>query len=372
LGGRGIAIVISVPSGDGATKAEYVILSARILEKVQSISDGEMSRVSFSMSSQVLAEDRAVLIDLHRRMLEIRYFEDEVMRLFMLNLVRGSTHLYQGQEAVAVGACSALAAGDTMTCTYRGHGAVLAMGAPLDRTMAEILGKAEGLCGGKGGSMHLTDVGIGALGSFAVVGAHLPVSAGAALAAQYLGTGAVSLAFFGDGTTNIGTFHEALNLAAIWSLPVVFVCENNLYGEYSPLASTTPVERLADRAASYAMASDRVDGNDVLAVRRVVGGAVARARAGDGPTLIEALTYRQAGHSRTDPGAYRAPGELDRWLERDPIGLLEQMLREAELASPEELEAARSEARAAVGDATERALQWSEPSVEARFEDVFA
>ena len=304
-------------------------------------------------------------------MLEIRHFEDEVMRLFMLNLVRGSTHLYQGQEAVAVGACAALRTGDTMTCTYRGHGALLAMGAPLDRTMAEILGKAEGLCRGKGGSMHLTDVSVGALGSFAVVGAHLPFAAGAALAAQYLGTGAVSLAFFGDGATNIGAFHEALNLAAVWKLPVVFVCENNLYGEYSPLARTTPLERLADRAAAYAMPSARIDGNDVLGVRATVGEAVERARRGDGPTLLEALTYRYSGHSRSDPGAYRPAGELERWRERDPITLFERVL-EGEGIGSGEIEGVRTAAEAAVREATERALDWSEPGVEERFEDVFA
>ena len=314
--------------------------------------------------------DRELLLSLYRKMLDIRFFEDEVMRLFMQNLVRGSTHLYQGQEAVSVGACSALLRGDTMTCTYRGHGAVLAMGAPLDRSMAEILGKANGLCQGKGGSMHLTDVSVGALGSFAVVGAHLPFTAGTALAAQYLDTGAVSLAFFGDGTTNIGAFHEALNLAAIWKLPAVFVCENNLYGEYSPLATTTPVERLADRAGAYAMPSEQVDGNDVLAVRGVVGAAVARARADDGPSLIEALTYRQKGHSRTDPGAYRPPGELERWLERDPISLTERELTGLG-ASTGELESIRAEAAEAVRAATERALSWPEPDPEERFKDVF-
>jgi pyruvate dehydrogenase E1 component alpha subunit len=219
--------------------------------------------------------------------------------------------------------------------------------------------------------MHLTDVTVGALGSFAVVGAHLPFTAGTALAAQYLGTGAVSLAFFGDGTTNIGAFHEALNLAAIWRLPAVFVCENNLYGEYSPVSATTPIERLADRANAYAMASEQVDGNDVLAVRRVVGAAVARARAGDGPSLVEALTYRQKGHSRTDPGAYRPPGELERWLERDPITLLEGVLRESGAASTDELERIRAEAREAVRAATERALSWPDPEPDDRFEDVF-
>ena len=324
------------------------------------------------MSGNSSADDPRSLLDVYRRMLEIRFFEDEVMRLFMLNLVRGSTHLYHGQEAVAVGACSALQRGDTMTCTYRGHGAILAMGAPLDRAMAEILGKAEGLCRGKGGSMHLTDVSVGALGSFAVVGAHLPFATGAALAAQYLGTGGVSLAFFGDGATNIGAFHEALNLAAVWKLPVVFVCENNLYGEYSPVASTTPIERLADRAFAYSMASRRVDGNDVLAVRAAVDGAVVQARRGDGPTLIEALTYRQKGHSRTDPGAYRPPGELDRWLERDPITLVERVLSGREGISQEDVEQVRADAEATVRAATERALAWSEPDLAERLEDVFA
>jgi pyruvate dehydrogenase E1 component alpha subunit len=237
--------------------------------------------------------------------------------------------------------------------------------------MAEILGKAEGLCRGKGGSMHLTDVSVGALGSFAVVGAHLPFAAGTALAAQCLGTGAVSLAFFGDGATNIGAFHEALNLSAVWKLPVVFVCENNLYGEYSPLASTTSLERLADRAAAYSMPSVRIDGNDVLGVRAAVGEAVERARQGDGPTLIEALTYRHSGHSRSDPGAYRPPGELERWLERDPITLFGRVL-EAHGIRPEEIEGVRAAAEAAVREATERALDWSEPGVEERFEDVFA
>jgi TPP-dependent pyruvate/acetoin dehydrogenase alpha subunit len=322
-------------------------------------------------SDATRADDVELLLGLYRRMLEIRFFEDEVMRLFMQNLVRGSTHLYQGQEAVAVGACSALRPGDTMTCTYRGHGAVLAMGAPLDRSLAEILGKADGLCRGKGGSMHLTDVGVGALGSFAIVGAHLPFTTGAALAAQYLGTGAVSLAFFGDGTTNIGAFHEALNLAAVWKLPAIFVCENNLYGEYSPVAATTPLLRLADRAASYAMASDQVDGNDVLAVRSVVGVAVERARDGSGPTLVEALTYRQKGHSRTDPGAYRPPGELEQWLERDPILVFERLLIERSAARREELDVVRREAEAAVSDAAKRVAAWPDPAVEERFEDVF-
>jgi TPP-dependent pyruvate/acetoin dehydrogenase alpha subunit len=323
------------------------------------------------VAERTAAEMLADLSDLHRRMLEIREFEDEVMRLFARNLVRGSTHLCQGQEAVTVGACDALREGDTMTCTYRGHGAVLAMGAPLDRAMAEILGKADGLCAGKGGSMHLTDIGRGALGSFAVVGAHLPFACGTALAAQTLATGSVSLCFFGDGSTNIGAFHEAMNLASVWKLGVVFVCENNLYGEYSPIASTTPVKRLADRAAAYAMAAAQIDGNDVCAVRAAVAEACERARSGQGPTFLEALTYRQMGHSRSDPGAYRPPGELDRWKERDPIALLERRLA-GEGASAADLDAARGAARQAVQEATARALHWPDPQPDERFQSVWA
>ncbi|MHB1500611.1 MAG: thiamine pyrophosphate-dependent dehydrogenase E1 component subunit alpha [Candidatus Dormibacteria bacterium] len=310
-------------------------------------------------------------LDFLRRMLEIRNFEDECHRLFTQGLVRGSTHLGQGQEAVSVGTCRALHPGDTMTCTYRGHAATLAMGAPLDRAFGEILGKANGLCGGKGGSMHLTDVSLGALGSFAVVGAHLPIAVGAAFAARYKDTGAVTVCFFGDGSTNIGAFHEALNLASIWKLPVIFVCENNLYGEYSPIGTTTPVERLVDRADAYAMAKARVDGNDVLAVHATASDAAARARAGAGPTFIEALTYRHKGHSRSDPGAYRPENELKAWLERDPILVHERELLNAGVAQAD-LAAERAAAERAVTEALERARSWPEPTPESRLEHVYA
>jgi TPP-dependent pyruvate/acetoin dehydrogenase alpha subunit len=306
-----------------------------------------------------------------RGMLEIRLFEEETQRLFNRNLVRGSTHLCIGQEAVAVGACAPLRNTDAMLCTYRGHGAVLAMGAPLDRTFAEILGKAEGLCSGKGGSMHLTDVKVGAYGSFAIVGAHLPIATGFGLAARYAGTDDVSLCFFGDGSVNIGAFHEAMNLAAVWKLPTIFVCENNLYGEYSPVARTTPLEELVRRADAYAMPGVRVDGNDVRAVRATVSEAVDRARAGDGPTFIEALTYRHKGHSRTDPGTYRPQEEVDAWLARDPIPAFERVLV-AEGVPVERVEAAREAATAAVGEHLERALAWPDPAPAARFDHVYA
>jgi len=310
-------------------------------------------------------------LDWLRSMHLIRGFEDEVNAFFAKGLVRGSTHLCQGQEAVSVGACRALAEQDTMTCTYRGHGAVLAKGAPLDRTFAEILGRAGGLCGGKGGSMHLTDTSVGAFGSFAVIGAHLPIANGLALGGRLLGRDSVSLCFFGDGTANIGAFHEALNLAAIWKLPVVFVCENNLYGEYTAIAKTTPIDALADRADSYGMAKARIDGNDVGVVYDTVTDAADRARSGGGPSLIEAMTYRHKGHSRSDPAAYRPDGELESWLEWDPILLHERALGEQGVAEAT-LGEIGTAAAAAVATARDRALSWPEPDAATRLEDVYA
>ncbi|MEW2516687.1 thiamine pyrophosphate-dependent dehydrogenase E1 component subunit alpha [Actinacidiphila alni] len=316
------------------------------------------------------AATREQLLDMQRRMHEIRFFEDITKDWFSRSLVRGSTHLGQGQEAVSVGVTSALREGDTTTCTYRGHATVLAQGAPLDRAFAEILGKEQGLCGGKGGSMHLTDLSVGALGSFAIVGAHLPVSTGAAWAAQLLGTGAVSATFFGDGAANIGTFHEAMNLAGVWKLPVLFVLENNLYGEYSPIATTTANTDLRGRADTYGMPGVRVDGNDVEAVLEVARQAVERARAGGGPTLIEAMTYRQSGHSRSDPAAYRPPGELDEWLARDPLLVAARRLGELGV-SEAELDAVRDRAQETVRAAADRALAWDEPAADRRFDDVW-
>jgi len=305
------------------------------------------------------------------RMLLIRGVEDEVQRMFTQGLVRGTTHLCQGQEASSVGVCAALKEGDTMTCTYRGHGAVLAMGARADEVFGEIMGKAKGLCGGKGGSMHLTDVRVGAYGSFAIVGAHLPIAVGLSFASRYLGDDAVSVCFFGDGTTNIGAFHEALNLASLWKTPTIFVCENNRYGEYSPQALTTPVERLADRTASYNMPGVVVDGNDLFAVHATASEAAARARAGEGPTLIESMTYRQVGHSRSDPAKYRPEGELEEWLARDPIVLLERTL--GELGVPaDQLEQRRQAVEAQVLEALERAKSWPDPDPQTRFESILA
>lgn len=258
----------------------------------------------------------------YRRMVEIRLFEDKVQELFQQGLIEGTTHLCQGQEAVSVGAVTALGPDDYLTVTYRGHGHAIARGLEIESLFAEIMGRSSGCCRGVGGSMHFTDFSRGLIGAFAIVGAGLPVAVGAALSAKLRGEDRVALTFFGDGTTNIGTFHEALNMAAVWKAPVVFVVENNLYGEYSPLRETTPIDDLAQRAGAYDIPGVIVDGQDVEAAHAAVATAVARARAGDGPSLLEMKTYRYRGHSRTDPARYRAPGELERWKERDPIELL--------------------------------------------------
>jgi pyruvate dehydrogenase E1 component alpha subunit len=323
------------------------------------------------MNSAGTASDSTSELALLRAMLEIRYFEDSCHELFASGELRGSTHLGQGQEAVSVGICRALEKGDTMTCTYRGHAATLAKGAPLDRAFGEMLGRGEGLCGGKGGSMHLTDTSVGALGAYAVVGAHMPISVGAAFASRYRNLGSVNVCFFGDGSTNIGAFHESLNLAAIWKLPIVFVCENNLYGEYSPIARTTPIEKLMDRAASYGMPGERVDGNDVIAVLEVGKRLVARARSGEGPALLEAMTYRQKGHARSDPGAYRPAGELDEWLAKDPLLISERRLL-AEGTSQDVLDGLRADVEKDVEEALDRARAWPAPGPEARLLDVVA
>ncbi len=269
-----------------------------------------------------------VLLELFERMAVIRATEKAAYDLFMSGLVKGTTHLAAGQEAVAVGASAALRPDDYVFATYRGHHHAMARGATPEACLAELMSRATGLCAGKGGSMHLTLASHNMLGSYAIVGAHLPIACGAAWSAKLRGTGQVAVAFFGDGATNIGAFHEALNLAAVWKLPVLFVCENNLYMEYTSIGTVTAVSQpAAGRAPAYGLPAEVVDGNDVVAVRNAVSRAAARARAGDGPTVIEALTYRQYGHSRTDPGKYRPQEEVDAWLRRDPLTVLANRLK---------------------------------------------
>jgi pyruvate dehydrogenase E1 component alpha subunit len=290
-----------------------------------------------------------------RKMLEIRLFEDKVQELFMEGKIQGTTHLCQGQEAVSVGAVGALEDRDYLTITYRGHGHALARGMTMEAAFGELMGLTSGCCNGVGGSMHLTDFSRNLIGAFAIIGPSYSVALGAAMSAKLRGTDDVAMAFCGDGATNIGTFHEALNMASVWKAPAVFVIENNLYGEYSPLRETTPLDDLADRAKAHAMPGIVVDGQDVDAVRDVASTAIARARAGDGPTLIEAKTYRYRGHSRTDPAKYRAEGELERWKERDPIDLLGAQLASEGSLSEDEQRALRDEVQAEVDAAAERA-----------------
>ena len=259
-------------------------------------------------------------LDLYERMCLLRYFEERADALYRQGLIHGPAHLGLGQEAIAVGAASVLQPADCSLGTYRGHAHALARGAPPDAVLAELLGREGGICGGKGGSMHITSVEHGYYGSYAIVGAHLPIACGLAWAAKIRRTGQVTMCFFGDGTTNIGAFHEAVNLAAVWRLPVVFVCENNWYMEYTPISDVIPVELpAADRASAYGLDRVVVDGNDVAAVQRVVGDAVTAARSGQGPSLVEAQTYRLKGHSVADGGAYRPAEEVAQWRERDPL-----------------------------------------------------
>ena len=309
--------------------------------------------------------------DMLRRMLEIRIAEEEIQKLFLQNLIRGTTHLCVGQEACSVGMAHAMQKGDTVTCTYRGHGHALALGMTVKSMMAEMMGKESGACKGKGGSMHMTDASIGLLGANAIVGAQLPIAVGAALTYQVKGLPHVAVSFFGEGATNIGAFHEALNMAAIWKLPVVFCCENNKYGEYSAQHKTTPVEDIATRAKSYNIPGIIVDGQDAETVYAEAKAALDRARQGDGPTLIEFKTYRYRGHSRTDTAPYRLPGELDEWLKRDPIDIIKnRMITDGQLDEAE-FDEMKGAAEQLVFDAIEYAKAEPYPPVEALWDHIY-
>ena len=311
-------------------------------------------------------------LEMYRKMTEIRQFEKRAYDLFLQNLVKGTTHLGTGQEAVAAGVSQAMTADDYVFTTYRGHNHVLARGTPMTPVMAELLGRENGLMHGKGGSMHLLDVSRGILGAYAIIGAQLVIANGAAWSAMYRGTNQVTVCFLGDGATNIGAFHEALNLAAVWHLPVVFICENNQYMEYTAIGMVTAVPRpAADRAASYGLEAVVVDGNDVEAVYQTAAAAIGPGRDGGGPALIEALTYRHGGHSRADPGKYRPDDEVKAWLARDPLPAYRQVLigRGVDEAT---LDAIDKNARDAVDRATEEAKAGPEPSVEVAATNVWA
>jgi TPP-dependent pyruvate/acetoin dehydrogenase alpha subunit len=302
----------------------------------------------------------------------IREAEQRAYDLFLQNLVKGTSHLSLGQEAVAAGFAVAMQKGDLSFCTYRGHAHTLARGVPVEKVLGELMQRDNGLMRGKGGSMHLTSEEHGVMGSYAIIGAHLPIACGAAWRAQYKGDKDVSVCFFGDGTTNIGAFHEALNFAAVWKLPVVFVCENNLYMEYTPIGDVTAVPSPAgDRASAYGLPKIVIDGNDADVVYREALKAFDKARSGGGPSLIECLTYRHSGHSRADPAKYRPEGELERWKERDPIKIYKERLKQFGIGDAQ-IDKIVTGVKKVVDDATEACKAAPNPSMDILTTDVYA
>ncbi len=313
-------------------------------------------------------QDPELLLRMFRKMLEAREFEEQLYYLFLTTTMPGTMHQAVGQEAVAVGVVSALNADDTITSTHRGHAHCVAKDVPLNEMMAEMFAKREGSCRGMGGSMHLTDFSKGMLGAFAIVGSGIPIATGAALSARVRGSGQVAVSFFGDGAINEGIFHEALNMAALWDLPAIYIIENNQYALSMTVAESSAVPDLASRACAYGMPNARVDGNDVLAVHQATSEAVERARAGDGPTLIEALTYRIRGHARFEAAGYRPSDEVDAWKTADPIERLASGILAQGLATAAELDSIRSEAEEAV----EAAIEYAQSCNDVAAEDYLA
>ncbi len=311
-------------------------------------------------------------VEMLRKMLEIRFFEEKVFELYAQNLVPGTIHLYAGEEAVAVGVCSNLRKDDYITSTHRGHGHCIAKGTDLKQTMAEILGKKTGYCKGKGGSMHIADFSIGMLGATAVVGAGIPIAVGAGLSAKLKRTDQVVACFFGEGASNQGTFHEGINMASIWKLPVIFVCENNLYAMGTRQSIVMNIENIADRAVAYGIPGVVVDGNDVLAVYEATQTAVERARKGGGPTLIECKTYRHKGHSRVDPARYKPKEEVVEWLAKDPIRRFKEKLIHAKALTEAEIHHIEREVSAKIEEAVKFAVESPFPTREEALEDVYA
>ncbi len=339
---------ISPNTGQEAQLYDYALREPRLPPPV----DWSLAEADIDMDTR---------IEMYRKLQELRQFEKRAYDLFMQNLVKGTSHLSLGMEAVATGVASAMRADDYTFATYRGHAHSLARGMEMGPAMAELLGRENGILGGKGGSMHLTDVSKGMMGSYAIIGAHLCIANGAAWSAQMRGTDQVAVAFFGDGTTNIGAFHEALNMAVVWNLGVVFVCENNLYMEYTPI----------DLITAYGLESILIDGNDPDHVYLTAKKAIDKARSGGGPSLIEAVTYRSGGHSRADPGKYRPSEEVEAWGDRDPIPMYHDRL--LSLGTPEaRLSAIEREVAAAVDDATEFAKSGREPGETKLMTEVYA
>lgn len=315
--------------------------------------------------------DKQMILQVYDTMLTIRKFEEKALQLFEENKLRGSVHLSIGQEAVAATVGAYLRKDDYITSTHRGHGHAIAKGARPDKAMAELMGKETGYCGGRGGSMHIADVESGNLGANAIVGGGIPHANGAALSAQMRGTDQVAVSFFGDGAANEGIFHEVLNIASIWNLPAIFICENNQYGMTTAVDSVTSVKDIAVRAAAYDMPGEVVDGNDVFAVEKAIKQAIKRARAGEGPTLIEAKTYRWKGHWTGDPEVYRTRDEVDEWKQKCPILRLEEHMREKKILTDDQISAKHQEIDKLIDEAEEFALKSPEPDPATVLDNVY-
>lgn len=307
----------------------------------------------------------------YERMIEIRTLEEQINALFASGEIRGTTHLCIGQEALAVGMASVLRPTDIVSATYRGHGIALALGLSPESVLGEIMGKTVGCCGGVGGSMHLSNMELGLLPTSAIIGGGMPIAAGAALSFQTRGTDDVAVAVFGDGATNIGAFHETLNLAAIWNLPIIFICDNNVYGEYSRIDITTPLEDLHLRGESYRMPHYAIDGMDIAAVQEGIQKAVDHARSGKGPTFIEAKTYRFSGHSRADLALYRPEGELEKWQARDPIKLIEEKLIKEKLIDAAQINKIKEETLKVIEGVVEVCKSAPNPSLASMFQNIY-
>jgi pyruvate dehydrogenase E1 component alpha subunit len=318
-----------------------------------------------------MSEKPAQRLDLYRTMLTIRRFEERCNYLFMQGKIPSTLHLYIGQEAVAAGVCAHLTPADYATSTHRPHGHSIAKGVSLRSIMAELHAKRTGCCKANGGSMHVGDMSVGMIPAIAIVGGNVPLTTGLALACKRLGEKRVAVAFMGDGATNEGAFHEGLNMASIWDLPAIFVVENNLYAASTPVAVAFRINDIAERATSYGMACDIADGMDVLSVYEAAGRAIARARAGQGPTLLECKTYRLCGHSRSDPRTYRSKEEEAEWTDRDPIKRLAERLKAEGQATDESLAQIEREVTESIDDAVAFAESSPSPAPEEALEDVF-
>jgi TPP-dependent pyruvate/acetoin dehydrogenase alpha subunit len=319
-----------------------------------------------------MAIEKGKLIDMYRTMLQIRRFEESVAREFAAGNIPGSVHTYIGEEAVAVGAMANLRIDDYILSTHRGHGHLIAKGGKTDRMMAELFGKKTGYNLGKGGSMHIADVDIGMLGAVGIVGSGISLATGAGLSAQIRETGQVALCFFGDGGSNTGRFHEGINLGAIWKIPVIYICENNLWAVSTPASYSLGIDDIADRAISYGIPGVVVDGMDVIAVYEAAGEAVERARRGEGPTLIEAKTYRFRGHFEGDIGDYRSKEEIEKWMKRDPIKLFKEKLFEMKILTEKQAEGINREMLKEMDRAVQFAKESPYPDPEEALKDVYA